>query len=63
MDKIFFSIRETNRMTGLGETFLRRGVKDGSIPHLQIGRKCLINLPLLLDQVDELCRIRTERAS
>ena len=56
MEKVFMSVRETARATGLGETFLRRGLKQGTIPHVMTGSKALINVRLLMERLEEQCR-------
>ena len=54
--KLYQSIRETARFTGLSESFLRRGVKNGEIPHLMVGTKALINVQLLIEMYEKQCR-------
>ena len=51
-EKRFYTIRETMRLTGLSEGFLRSGVKSGRVPHVMSGNRALINVPLLLTQLD-----------
>ena len=46
------SIAKTVKVTGLSEYALRKGVKEGSIPHLCFGIKYLINVPALLEKLD-----------
>lgn len=46
--KIFVSVAEENRISGLSQAFLRKGVADGSIPHIMSGVKVLINHPALM---------------
>ena len=46
------SIPETTKTTGLGIPFLRKGCRDGSIPHIKVGQKYMINVPLLLQQLE-----------
>ena len=47
----FMKIKDACRVTGLSCYYLRRGVKDGSIPHIKSGRVFLINVPALLKQL------------
>lgn len=46
--KPFQSINEAVRSTGLSSFYLRRGCKDGSVPHIMSGSKYLVNVPALL---------------
>ena len=52
--KPFATITEAVKITGLSAYYLRRGVKDGTVPHIQSGRKYLINVPALLRQLGAL---------
>ena len=54
--KRFLSVRETARATGLGEAYIRRGLKQGTIPHLMTGKKVLVNVPMLVQRLEEQCR-------
>lgn len=36
------------RITGLSQSYLRTGCKDGSIPHVMSGNVYLVNVPALL---------------
>lgn len=51
-ERIFLRIPEACRATGLSQNFLRKGCRDGSVPHVQIGRAYLINVPALLEKLD-----------
>ncbi len=51
-NKPFMSIKEACTFTGLSQAYLRKGVKDGSIPSLKSGVKYLINVPLLLEKLN-----------
>lgn len=44
----FQRIADAVKTTGLSGYFLRKGCKDGSIPHIKSGTKYLINIPALL---------------
>lgn len=54
--KPFQGIRETANSTGLSQYFLRKGVKAGTIPHIRSGEKILINVPALMNLMDEQSR-------
>lgn len=47
----FQKIPEACRTTGLSQYFLRKGCKDGSIPHIKSGPTYYINVPELLTQL------------
>ena len=48
----FQTIRNTARLTGLSAYHLRRGCKDGSVPHVMVGAEYRINVPLLMDRLN-----------
>lgn len=52
----FQTFAETSRTTGLSQYFLRRGCKDGIIPYIKSGNRVLINVPLLIEQMDQMSR-------
>lgn len=49
----FMKIGDACRVTGLSQYYLRKGCKEGSIPHLKVGQNgpYLINVPALLEQL------------
>ena len=47
----FQKLREASQSTGLSQYFLRRGCKDGTVPHVRSGRDYLVNVPALLRQL------------
>lgn len=50
--KYTMTIRELSKSLGIPETYIRRGVKAGTIPFIQSGNRALINVPLFLKQLD-----------
>lgn len=48
----FMKIPDACRATGLSQYFLRKGCKDGTIPHIMSGRVYFINVPKLLEQLN-----------
>lgn len=44
----FQKIPEAYKTTGLSQYFLRKGCKDGSIPHIRSGPTYYIDVPVLL---------------
>lgn len=55
MDKMpqFLTIRETAKTGILPEHALRLMQKQGKIPCIMVGSKCLINYPLLVEYLSE----------
>ena len=47
----FQRIPQAAETTGLSQYYLRRGCKDGSIPHIRSGPVYFINIPALLQQL------------
>ena len=56
MGKQFMSIRETARFTGLSENYIRKEVRLKTMPFIMSGNKVLINVPMLLEQINEQCK-------
>ena len=49
------SIRQAAQVTGLGESYIRKGVKNKTVPGFYVageGSKFMVNVPLLLEQLD-----------
>lgn len=49
----FLTIRAVAKTKILSEHALRLMQKQGKIPHIMCGKKCLINYPLLLEQLTD----------
>ena len=45
------TILEAAAASGLSQSYLRKGCRDGSIPHIRIGTKFIVNIPALYDQL------------
>lgn len=52
-EKIFMSIVDANKYLGLGITYLQHGCKNGTIPHIKLKQKYLINVPLFLEKLNK----------
>ena len=50
---VFLSIKGTSKAIGTGETRLRKDVKDGKVPYIMRGSKCLVNVPLYIEQLNK----------
>lgn len=48
----FQKIPEACRTTGLSQYLLRRGCRDGTVPHIRSGKTYYINVPALLDKLE-----------
>ena len=48
----FMKIPTASKVTGLSQYFLRRGCRDGSIPHIMSGTVFLVNVPALLRKLN-----------
>ena len=48
----FQKIPEAAKTTGLSTYFLRRGIRDGTVPHIKSGTVYLVNVPALLRRLD-----------
>lgn len=46
-------VSAASRITGLSEHKLRRGCKDGTIPHIRSGGICYVDIPALWDKLDK----------
>lgn len=44
----FLKIGAASKVTGLSQYYLRRGCRDGSVPHVMSGTVYLVNVPALL---------------
>ena len=51
--KHFASLKEAAALTGLKVYWLRAGCQNGTIPHIKSGIKYLVNVPALLEMLDE----------
>lgn len=53
----FMTIRETARTKILPENLLRQMEKQGKLPCIYAGKKCLVNFDLLVDQLNSLSKM------
>lgn len=59
----FAKLKDACTVTGLSMFFLRQGCKDGSVPHIRSGSTYYVNLPALLEMLDEQSREAKGNAS
>ncbi len=50
--KPFQTVKEAVRTTGLSEHFIRSGIKEGTVPFVQSGKKFFVNIPKLLERLN-----------
>lgn len=48
----FQKIAEASRTTGLSQYYLRRGCKNGTVPHVRCGSVYMVNIASLLRQLN-----------
>lgn len=53
MGQPFQTLKEAAGTTGLSQRFLRDGCKSGTVPHVKSGTKYYVNVPLLIEQLNE----------
>lgn len=51
--KILMTLKEACRETGYSVYYLRSGCKAGTVPHVMSGNRYLVNVPLLIEQLNE----------
>ena len=56
----FQKIPEACKTTGLSQYFLRKGCKDGSVPHIKSGPTYYVNVPALLEQLGVPMQVEAE---
>jgi hypothetical protein len=49
---VYQSIKDTIKVSGLSEFYLRKLLKAGKLPHIKSGNKVFINIPSLLKQLE-----------
>ena len=49
---LVLSVKQTSTMLGVGETSVRKRMKDGEIPFLRVGRRIVIPKAVILEMVD-----------
>lgn len=54
----FQTIREAVRSTGLSERYMRKLHREGKLPHVMSGNRVLINVPKLMEMMDQLCTVK-----
>ena len=53
------SIRDASHTTGISQYYIRQGILNGNIPHVKSGAKYLVNVPRLLEKLEEQSRTET----
>ena len=52
----FMSIKDTSTATGLSQKFLRNGLRSGTIPHIRVGTKYMINIPAFMETLNTITK-------
>ena len=52
----FAKLKDACAMTGLSMFFLRQGCKDGTVPHIRSGATYYVNVPALIEKLDQQSR-------
>lgn len=52
-EAIYQRVPDACRITGLSQKFLREGCKNGVIPHVMAGNMYMINIPALLQKLNQ----------
>lgn len=52
-NKPFQTIADAARTTGLSQFFIRKACREGVCPYIKSGSKFLINVPMLVQQLNE----------
>ncbi len=52
----FVTVKDAVKCTGLSEHFIRANLRCGNVPHIMVGKKYLINLPLFENWLEEQSR-------
>lgn len=50
-NSVYLKINEANKVTGLSKYYLRNGCKEGTIPHIKVGKVYYINVPAFLEAI------------
>lgn len=51
--KPFQTIADASRTTGLSQFFIRKACREGTCPHIRAGRTFMVNVPMLVQQLNE----------
>lgn len=57
-EKQFLSINGTCKATGLSVYFIKQRLAENKCPHIMSGNRCLINVPLFLQQLEEESKVQ-----
>lgn len=52
-NKPFQTIADAARTTGLSQFFIRKACREGTCPHIRAGKTFMVNVPLLVQQLNE----------
>ena len=52
-DRPFVTIRDCPARTGLSERYIRQLKRNGELPCIMSGNRCLVNVPMLMELMDQ----------
>lgn len=52
-DRPFQTIAEAAQTTGLSQFFIRKACHEGTCPHIKAGKTFMVNVPMLVQQLNE----------
>ena len=50
---IYQSVKDTVKVTGLSEFYIRKLLKAGKLPHMRSGSKVFVNVPKLVELLEK----------
>lgn len=53
------SIKDASYSTGMSQYYIRQGIANGDIPHIRSGSKFLVNVPRLLEKLEQQAEAET----
>ena len=59
----YMTIKDTSTAIGISQHLIRRLCKEGRCPHIRSGNKYMVNVPALLEKLDEQSREAKGNAS
>ena len=50
---VYQSIKDTIKIVGVSNCFLRKQLKNGNLPHIRSGNKIYVNVPSLISKLEK----------
>lgn len=48
---VLYRVRQITKKTGLSEYFIRKGIRDGTIPVIKCGNRAKLSIAMLMDAI------------